>query len=339
MFPTSNVRNLKRRADSSDTEEAPAKQARVSVQNTHIRRLPALRRSDTQALDVNASTPVLQHLPPNTEPVPAPVDPTHHRGQEQDMGGSTDEESQDEEGAWDRRAKAHRHAALFRRPREPAPRMKPRMVAQTPSEIALLEGSDSDSDTQVKKLLPTTDGAATRFRRLEALRAARTATGNVVSGSKTRGSSSVMPKPVAQVMAPPSIASSSTSTTTTTTTTTKSKSVSRASSRTTVTTTTTVAQRVEEIDSLSSSCPTRAPRARSVKLTVAPKAPVTRPQRQNSRARQDALNAIAGSSSTTTTPAPAVQRLPTTASLASQPSAVLRRSRRILSKLAAPEIE
>ncbi|KAG9100902.1 hypothetical protein FRC06_003548 [Ceratobasidium sp. 370] len=114
MYSTSASRNLKRRADSSDSEETPVKQARVSVQNTHARRLPPLRRSDTQALDVSASRPVLQRLPPNIEPVPVVVAPSNqHRGQEQDMGGSTDEESQDEDGAWDRRAKAHRRAALF----------------------------------------------------------------------------------------------------------------------------------------------------------------------------------------------------------------------------------
>ncbi|KAG8745655.1 hypothetical protein FRC10_007352 [Ceratobasidium sp. 414] len=334
MYSISTARNLKRRADDSDSEETPVKQARISVQNTHARRLPPLRRSDT-TLDVEANELVLRRLPPNIEPVPAPVAPSdQHREQEQDAGGSTEEESQDEDGAWNRRAKAHRHAALFERPREPAPRMKPRVLASTPSEIALLGDSDSDSDMENKKLLPTANGTTTRLQRLAALRAGRAAAGNVVSGPKTRVVSSAMPKSLAPVMAPPPVASSSTSMTTTTTTT---KSVTRASSRTT---TTTVAQRVGEINALSSSCPTIAPRARAPKPVPAPKASVARLQRQSSRARQNAINAIAGSSSTSTAaPTPVVPRLSTAASLASQPSAILRRSRRIMSQLAAPEIE
>ncbi|KAG9122774.1 hypothetical protein FRC07_000702, partial [Ceratobasidium sp. 392] len=331
------TRNLKRRAESSDDGDTPVKQARTNIQNTHARRLPPLRRSDTQTLDVNASTPILQHLPPNVESVPVPaISISQHRGDEQDAGGSTDEESQDEAGAWDRRAKAHRHAALFKRPREPAPRAKARQP-KTATEVALLEGSDSDSDAEDIKLVSTSNGVATRLQRLAALRAERAAAGKAVSGPKSRATTFAVPKLPARLTGTPSVASSSTSTTTTMTTTTRS--VSRAASRTTVTTTTTVAQRVQEIDELTSSCPTRAPRARAPKLMPAPRPTLPRPQRQNSQARQNAINAIAGSSSSSaSTSAPVVERLSTTAPLASQPSAVLRRSKRIINRLAAPEM-
>ncbi|KAG8766559.1 hypothetical protein FRC12_006789 [Ceratobasidium sp. 428] len=332
------MRGLKRHASHSDDESAPVnhclpfieraltstrhnchtpqvKRSRANIENTHVRRLAPLRRSDTQTLDVNASTPVLQHLPPNIEPVAVPSTClSKHRGQEQDAGGSTDEESQDEEGAWDRRAKAHRQAALSGHPRGPVLKSKARMP-KTADEIALLEGSDSEDEVKT------------------ALRTRRAAAGKFVAGSKTGGTFAV-PKLPAKVMGNSSIASASSTTTTTITT----RSVSRASSSMTVMTTTTVAQRVQAIDKLTVSCPTRAPRAQAPRPMPAPRTALPRPQRLSSQARQNAINAIAGwSLSSAAASLPAAQRPATAAPLASQPSAILRRSRRIQSKLSTTE--
>lgn len=146
----------------------PTKQARTSLENTHVRRLPALRRSDSTALDINASEAVLDRLPPNHSPVAVPSD-LIPRGGDQDMAGSTDSESQDEAGAWDRRAQSHRHAALFKRPREPAPRMKSRAAGKKIAEVALLDGSDSDSD----EAMEAGEAALERNKKLMALRAGR----------------------------------------------------------------------------------------------------------------------------------------------------------------------
>ncbi|KAG8713308.1 hypothetical protein FRC09_018853 [Ceratobasidium sp. 395] len=332
MSSNSTIRGLKRHANHSDDEGAPVKRSRANIENTHVRRLAPLRRSDTQTLDVNASTPVLQHLPPNIEPVAVPSTClSQHRGQEQDAGGSTDEESQDEEGAWDRRAKAHRQAALSGRPRGLVSRSKARMP-KTASEIALLEGSDSEDEVKSDKPV-LENGPAARKLELAALRARRAAAGKAVAGSKTNGIFAV-PKLPAKLMSGSSIASSSSTTTTTITT----RSVSRASSSMTVMTTTTVAQRVQEINGLTVSCPTRAPRAQAPKPMPAPKAALPRPQRLNSQARQNAINAIAGwSLSGAAAPLPAAPRPATAAPLASQPSAILRRSRRIQSKLSTTE--
>ena len=157
-----------RQLEAERSPAKPTKQARVSIENTHARRLPALRRSDSTALDINASEPVLDRLPPNHSPVCVPSDLVHREG-DQGMAGSTDSESQDEAGAWDRRAQSHRHAALFKRPREPALRMKPRALGRKVSEVALLDGSDSDPDEATGP-----GGAADeRTRRLVALRVGR----------------------------------------------------------------------------------------------------------------------------------------------------------------------
>lgn len=148
------------------------KQARTSVQNTHARRLPPLRRSDSQALDINATKAVVEHLPPNVEPVPVPSEFHQHRGDDQDMAGSTDSDSQDEDGAWDRRAKAHRHAMLFKRPREPQPKIMCPAGSGKISGVAFMDGSDSDSDNGFSM---GGEVAAKRVQQLMALRAARAA--------------------------------------------------------------------------------------------------------------------------------------------------------------------
>ncbi|QRW02979.1 hypothetical protein RhiLY_01978 [Ceratobasidium sp. AG-Ba] len=330
----STSQNLKRRAHDSDEEAPSVKQPRVSVRNTHARRLPPLRRSDTQVLDVNASRPVIQHLPPPIDPVL--VDPSYlYRDGDQDMAGSTEEESQDEAGAWDRRAKAHRHAALYKRPRE-APKIKPRVVAQTISEVALLESSDSEGDECNVKILPTSD-AILRLQKLAALRAERAAADKILTGSKSRAVSRTTASAAPE--APSSTASSSTSTTTKVT----ARSVSRASSRTSIATSVSVSQRVQEIDEIASSCPSRAPGMRSSKLAPVrlgnpiPKPAVARPQRKNSRAHQTAIDAIARSNPANPSTLQTRQRLTTKAPLASQPSAILRRSRRLRELYVDPE--
>ncbi|KAF8603797.1 hypothetical protein BDV93DRAFT_606495 [Ceratobasidium sp. AG-I] len=315
-----------RQLEAERSPAKPAKQARVDIENTHVRRLPALRRSDSTALDINASEPVLDHLPPNHSPVSVPSNLVPREG-DQDMAGSTDSESQDEAGAWDRRAQSHRHAALFKRPREPAPKIKSRTLGRKVSEVALLDGSDSDSD----EATGSGGAGAERTKKLVALRAGRAKAMRTAPGVKVPVTRSTAVK--ATGLAPPMSIDAVPGTTTTTT-------VSRKSSTTTITTV--VSNTVQ---------PTQAPPARPIAGSSrlrGQKAPARsaalRPQRQASRSRQAAINAIAGGSNDTATPVPtpAPTQVPTPlrreiSTLSSMGSIILRRNRR--NQQAAPQLD
>ncbi|KDN43885.1 hypothetical protein RSAG8_05878, partial [Rhizoctonia solani AG-8 WAC10335] len=171
-------RKLKRQA-SSDIEEGPVKQARTSVQNAYICRYPPLRRSDSQALDINETTAVVEHLPHACEPVSVPHGFQHRPREDEDKAGSTDEESQDEDASWDRHAKARRPNMLFTRPHEPAAkatRARPALLIRTASEVALMD-SDSEDEQPLASINPygTGEAAAGKVQQLMALRLARAA--------------------------------------------------------------------------------------------------------------------------------------------------------------------
>ncbi|KAJ1306734.1 hypothetical protein OPQ81_007722 [Rhizoctonia solani] len=281
---------LKRQAGSSDIEEAPVKQARTSVQNVHVCRYPPLRRSDSQGLDINAAIAVVEHLS-HTLPVPSEL---QHRTQEEDKAGSTEEESQDEDAAWDRRAKAYRYNMLFRRPREPTPktrRLGAPLLIKTASQLT--PDSDSEDDKPLESANPYGTGEAVvrKSQRLMALRAMK------------------VKRP--QVSAKPLVNSVPVSHTNTLTN--------------HVTQTTSKAAVTNNFTSISS--PTHLQKTSSV-------AGPERPQPQNNHPQQSAIDAIAGHRSivTPSTPVTPSLNLSGTSSLSSMPSQILRRSRRVAAK-------
>ncbi|CAE6482396.1 unnamed protein product [Rhizoctonia solani] len=199
MSQVDTTRKLKRQA-SSDIEEGHIKQARIGVQNACVRRFPPLRRSDSQALDVNATTAIVEHLPDVHELAPVPSE-LQHRSKKEDESGSTDEESQDEETAWARRAKTHRYNMLFKRPREPAPKVKrswPGLLIKTASEVALIE-SDSEDEQPLEPVrrCGASEAAVRRAQQLMVFRATRTAARFQVSVSPVANSMSAPPVEVA----------------------------------------------------------------------------------------------------------------------------------------------
>ncbi|EUC59628.1 hypothetical protein RSOL_321670 [Rhizoctonia solani AG-3 Rhs1AP] len=291
------TRKLKRQA-SSDNEEGPTKQARTSVQNAHACRYPSLRRSDSQVLDINATSAVVEHLSHTCEPVSVPSELQHRSKVDEDEAGSTDEESQDEATAWDRRANAHRHNMLFKRPREPAPkvtRTRATILIRTASEIALNE-SDSEDEQPLKLVnFHSTGEIATRkVQRLMTLRAAR------ATAAKQPGVSTAPPPPPAAVGAPAHPV-------------TIPRRVTRAASKATLT----------------------APALTLASLqTMQPVISLEQPRLKSDRVRRSAIDAIAGHRSTT---APyslvaSTSSMSTDSSPSSMPSQILRRSRRVATR-------
>ncbi|CUA78208.1 hypothetical protein RSOLAG22IIIB_02827 [Rhizoctonia solani] len=271
----------------------PAKQTRTSVQQARARRYPALRRSDSQALDINATSAVIEHIPNTYDSVPSEL--KHHSTEGEDKAGSTDEESQDEKTVWDRRAKAHRDNMLFKRPRDPAPKVKrarPSVLIRTRSQIAQLESHSKDKlPMQPAKFNGTSEDATGKGKRPMPIRAARalkqpeaSATPSVTraqdsSVNTTTGSHQAVPATLKASMATSSATSS---------------------------------VRLQRMHSGTSS---------------------ERPQHKGRRVRQAAIDAIAGHRSTVApsplgAPAPILSTTP----LSSTPSQILRRSGRIASR-------
>ncbi|KAG8738824.1 hypothetical protein FRC11_001112 [Ceratobasidium sp. 423] len=294
MFQVDTTRKLKRQA-SSDIEEGPVKQARISVKNARLRH-PPLRRSDSQALDINATAAIVEHLPDAHELVPVPSELQHRSKKEQDESGSTDEESQDEEAAWERRAKAHRHNMLFKRPREPAPKVKRPLLIKTASEIALVE-SDSEDEQPLGPVrhYGTSEAAARREQRLMAFRATCAA-----APKRLQVSTAAVPNSIS-VPSAKNIATTR---------------LTRTTSGTTLTTTTASAVDPAHFQKTS--------------LVADPE----RPKNQDSRTRQSAIDAIAGHRTTVvpSVPAASAPLLSATSSLSPIPSQTLRRSRRVVAR-------
>ncbi|CAE6394060.1 hypothetical protein ACGC1H_003707 [Rhizoctonia solani] len=288
------TRKLKRQAG-SDIEEGSIKQARTSVQNAHACRYPSLRRSDSQVLDINATSAVVEHLP-TCEPVSVLSELQHRSKEDDDEAGSTDEESQDETAAWDRRAKAHRHHMLFKQPREPVrkvTRTRAAILIRTASEIALNESdSEDEQPLELVNSYGTSEAATGKVQRLMALRAARATAAKQPEASATLARTAIG--------APAS-------------TVTITRRVTRAASKSTLTAPVLTSSTLQMMQSVIS---------------------LEQPQLKSDRVRQSAVDAIAGHR-TTKVPSLLVataSAMSTTPSSSSMPSQILRRSWRVAAR-------